>query len=145
MARSLNVYLDRGLVGQLIQDDGGQMLFEYAEPWLANPNAIPLSHSLPLREEQFTQKECRGFFGGILPEEVNRKTIARILGISDKNDFAMLEQIGGECAGAITFLPQGSAAPADDRRYREISNAELARILRELPALPSINELMPAL
>ena len=136
MARSLNVYLDRGLVGQLIQDDGGQMLFEYAEPWLANPNAIPLSHSLPLREEQFTQKECRGFFGGILPEEVNRKTIARILGISDKNDFAMLEQIGGECAGAITFLPQGSAAPADDSRYREISNAELAGILRELPRRP---------
>ena len=136
MARSLNVYLDRGLVGQLIQDDGGQLQFEYAESWLANPNAIPLSHSLPLREAQFTQKECRGFFGGILPEEVNRKTIARILGISDKNDFAMLEQIGGECAGAITFLPQGSAAPADDSRYREISNAELARILRELPRRP---------
>jgi len=136
MARRLNVYLDRGLVGQLIQDDGGQMLFEYVESWLGNPNAIPLSHSLPLREEQFTQKECRGYFGGILPEEVNRKTIARILGISDKNDFAMLEQIGGECAGAITFLPQGSAAPADDSRYREISNAELARILRELPRRP---------
>lgn len=136
MARRQNVYLDRGLVGQLIQDDGGQLLFEYAESWLGNPNAIPLSHSLPLREEQFTQKECRGFFGGILPEEVNRKKIARILGISDKNDFAMLEQIGGECAGAVTFLPQGSAAPADDSRYREISNAELARILRELPRRP---------
>jgi len=136
MARRLNVYLDRGLVGQLIQDDGGQLLFEYAESWLGNPNAIPLSHSLPLREEQFTQKECRGFFGGILPEAVNRKTIARILGISDKNDFAMLEQIGGECAGAITFLPQGTEAPADDSRYREISNAELARILRELPRRP---------
>jgi len=42
MARRLNVYLDRGLVGQLIQDDGGQLLFEYAESWLGNPNAIPL-------------------------------------------------------------------------------------------------------
>ena len=136
MARSLNVYLDRNYVGQLIQDDGGQMLFEYAESWLRNPNAIPLSHSLPLREEQFTQKECRGFFGGILPEEDNRKIIARILGISDKNDFAMLEQIGGDCAGAITFLPEGTEAPEDDSRYREISNAELARVLRELPRRP---------
>lgn len=136
MARSLNVYLDRGFVGQLIQDDGGQMLFEYAESWLGNPNAIPLSLSLPLREEQFTQKECRGFFGGILPEEDNRKIIARILGVSDKNDFAMLEQIGGECAGAITFLPEGTEAPEDDIRYREISNAELVRILRELPRRP---------
>ncbi len=136
MARSLNVYLDRNFVGQLIQDDDGEMLFEYAESWLGNLTAIPLSLSLPLREKQFTQKECRGFFGGILPEEDNRKIIARILGISDKNDFAMLEQIGGECAGAITFLPEATAAPEDDSRYREISEEELARILRELPRRP---------
>jgi serine/threonine-protein kinase HipA len=105
MARTLNVYNDRELVGQLIQDDGGQMTFKYDASWLGKPEPIALSRSLPLREETFTQKECRGFFGGTLPEEDNRKVIARILGISDINDFAMLEQIGGECAGAISFLP----------------------------------------
>lgn len=136
MARRLNVFLDRNFVGQLIQDDGGQMLFEYAESWLKGPDPISLSRSLPLRNERFTQKECRGFFGGILPEEDNRKIIARILGISDKNDFAMLEQIGGECAGAITFLPEGTKVPKDDISYRELSDAELARILRELPRRP---------
>ena len=136
MARSLNVFLDRNIVGQLIQDDGGQMLFEYAESWLEDPHAITLSRSLPLRNERFTQKECRGFFGGTLPEEGNRRIIARILGISDKNDFAMLEQIGGECAGAITFLPEGTEVPEDDTNYRELCDAELARILRELPRRP---------
>jgi serine/threonine-protein kinase HipA len=136
MARSLNVFLDQDFVGQLIQDDGGQMLFEYAESWLEGPDPIPLSRSLPLRKERFTQKECRGFFGGTLPEEDNRKIIARILGISDKNDFAMLEQIGGECAGAITFLPEETKVPKDDTNYRELSDAELARILRELPRRP---------
>ena len=98
MARTLNVYHDRELVGQLIQDDGGQINFSYDVSWLERPEPIPLSRSLPLREEPFTQKECRGFFGGILPEEDNRKVIARILGISDKNDFAMLEQIGADCS-----------------------------------------------
>jgi serine/threonine-protein kinase HipA len=101
MARSLNVYYDGELVGKLIQDDGGQMTFQYDKDWLTKPEPTPLSRSLPLREELFTQKESRAFFGGTLPEEGNRKVIARILGISDKNDFAMLEQIGGECAGAI--------------------------------------------
>jgi serine/threonine-protein kinase HipA len=106
MARTLNVYFDREPAGRLMQDDGGQMTFQYAASWLGRPEPLALSRSLPLREKPFTQKECRGFFGGILPEEGNRKIIARILGNSDKNDFAMLEQIGGECAGAISFLPE---------------------------------------
>ncbi len=136
MARTLNVYYDRELVGQLIQDDGGQMTFQYDKDWRTKPEPIPLSRSLPLREELFTQNECRGFFGGTLPEEGNRKVIARILGISDKNDFAMLEQIGGECAGAISFLPEDEEIPEHDDRYRELAGDELARILRELPRRP---------
>jgi len=136
MARSLNVYFGGELVGKLIQDDGGQMTFQYDKDWLTKPEPIPLSRSLPLREELFTQKESRAFFGGALPEEGNRKVIARILGISDNNDFAMLEQIGGECAGAISFLPEDEKIPEDDDRYRELDDDELAKILRELPRKP---------
>jgi len=136
MARALNVYYDRELVGKLIQDDGGQMTFQYDKDWLTKPKPIPLSRSLPLREELFTQKECRAFFGGALPEEGNRQVIARILGISDKNDFAMLEQIGGECAGAISFLPEDEKIPENDDRYRELNDDELAKILREPPRRP---------
>ena len=69
MARTLDVYLHNDLAGQLVQDDGGQMLFDYAESWLNRPGATPLSQSLPLRKERFSRNECRGFFGGILPEE----------------------------------------------------------------------------
>lgn len=136
MARSLNVYYNRELVGKLIQDDGGQMTFQYDKDWLTKPEPTPLSRSLPLREELFTQKDCRAFFGGTLPEEGNRKVIARILGISDKNDFAMLEQIGGECAGAVSFLPEDEEIPENDDRYRELDDDELAKILRELPRKP---------
>ena len=45
------------------------------------------------------------FFAGVLPEGRSRELIARILGISETNDFAFLERIGGECAGAVTPLP----------------------------------------
>ena len=136
MARTLNVYYNRELAGQLIQDDGGQMTFQYDKDWLTRPEPISLSQSMPLREELFMQKDCRAFFGGTLPEEGNRKVIARILGISDTNDFAMLEQIGGECAGAISFLPEDEEIPENDDRYRELADDELARILRELPRRP---------
>lgn len=136
MARTLDVYLGRQLVGHLVQDDGGQMLFGYTAAWLGRSDSYAISRSLPLREEQFKQKECKGFFGGILPEEGNRKVIARILQISDKNDFAMLERIGGECAGALTFVPEGGTPPEPDSEYRELDDAELTEILETLPKRP---------
>jgi hypothetical protein len=34
MARALDVHLHNDLVGQLAQDDGGDLSFQYAETWL---------------------------------------------------------------------------------------------------------------
>ncbi|HEX3627074.1 MAG TPA: type II toxin-antitoxin system HipA family toxin [Verrucomicrobiae bacterium] len=136
MPRTLDVYLRRQLVGQLIQDEHGQMAFYYAESWLNNAEAIPLSHSLPLRKGRFNRNECRGFFAGVLPDESKREIIAKNLGISARNDFAMLEQIGGECAGAVTFIPTGENLPDLNYNYRELTGDKLAEILRLLPRRP---------
>ena len=136
MARTLDVYLHNELVGHLIQDKGGQMVFDYVERWLQKPGDTPLSQSLPLRKERFKRNECRGFFAGILPEESKREIIARNLGISARNDYAMLEQIGGECAGAVTFIPAGETLPERKYGYRPVSSQELAAILKELPKRP---------
>src|SRR4030088_395579 len=118
MERTLDVYLHEEVAGHLVQGDDGQTSFEYLESWLANPGAAALSQSLPLRKERFPAKECRGFFGGILPEESKREIIARNLGISARNDYAMLEQIGGECAGAVTFIAEGKGPSEPDNAYR---------------------------
>ena len=107
MARQLDVYLSQDLVGVLAQDIHGEMTFTYAGSWLTTPDRSALSQSVPLRSAPFTQRECKGFFGGILPEGQNREIIARNAGISARNDVALLEVIGGECAGAITFAPGG--------------------------------------
>jgi serine/threonine-protein kinase HipA len=106
------------------------------ESWLTKADAAALSQSLPLRKEPFVAKECRAFFGGILPEQSKREIIARNLGISARNDYAMLEQIGGECAGAVTFIPAGQELSKRDYHYRKLDAKELAGILRELPKHP---------
>ena len=136
MARTLDVYLHNELVGHLIQDDGGQMVFDYNESWLQKSNATPLSQSLPLRRERFKRNECRGFFAGILPDESKREIIAHNLGISARNDYAMLEQIGGECAGAVTFVSTGEKLPERNYGYRTLSSQELAAMLKQLPKRP---------
>ena len=136
MAKTLDVYLHDKLVGYLTQDDDGQLFFGYAQPWLENPVAVPLSQSLLLRNEIFTSKECRGFFGGILPEENKREIIARNLGISARNDYAMLERIGGECAGAVAFIPAGEPLRERQDEYCGLQDHDLANILQALPRRP---------
>jgi len=134
---NLIVYLNAERVGTLEQDDSGLMQFSYNQAWLEKPGAMPLSRSLPLQSDVFSGKKARPFFAGILPEEGPRKKIADILGISDTNDFAMLERIGGECAGALSLLPEG-VAPTDPKnaRNRELTEPELRQLIAELPNRP---------
>lgn len=107
MVKILDVYFHEKIVGQLVQDIHGDITFTYSSSWLHGPDAIRISCSLPLQKETFKRKQCNAFFGGILPEENQRKIIAKNLGISANNDFSMLEKIGGECAGALSFISAG--------------------------------------
>jgi serine/threonine-protein kinase HipA len=134
--RILDVYLLGETVGTLEQDEHGSMRFTYSPEWLVQTGAIPLSHSLPLREEGFGRNESRGFFAGILPEQRQREVIAKNLGVSAGNDFALLDRIGGECAGAVTFLRRGQEPLEQKEEYRTLSAGELAEILRALPRRP---------
>ena len=135
--KQLIVYLNREPVGTLDQDDSGLLGFCYAPEWLNRPDAAPLSRSLPLQSEPFQGKHARPFFAGILPDEGPRQQIAAILGISERNDFAMLERIGGECAGAVSLLPEGVPPPAlGEKCMRELSEKELQDVIGELPRRP---------
>ena len=134
---SLIVYLHGERIGLLEQEEGELLQFIYEPAWLAKSGAIPLSRSLPLQSEAFPAKKARPFFAGLLPEEDPRKIIAKILGISAANDFAMLERIGGECAGAVQLLPAGTDMAAQTSiPPRELSTSELEQIVAELPRRP---------
>ena len=135
-SKKLDIYLKREFIGNLIQNKDGALEFKYDQKYLSNENAVAISHSLPLQEEVFTERQCKGFFSGILPEESNRDIIANILGVSARNNYALLEQIGGECAGAISFLENGSNFPSENFKYRKMSDSQVRDILLKLPARP---------
>ena len=77
MTRTLDVWWDRRLVGQLTQNEHGELGFAYAPEWVSDDKAHPLSASLPKRAEPFKRRECRPFFGGLLPEEGQRDDAAQ--------------------------------------------------------------------
>jgi len=134
--KTLTVYLYEERVGELEQDDSGLLRFTYASEWLTRDDAAPLSRMLPLTSEPYEGKRARPFFAGILPEEGPRQRIAEILGISERNDFAMLERIGGECAGAVSLLPEGMQPPRVENKLRSLDEKEIETIVHELPRRP---------
>lgn len=132
---ALDVYLWNRLVGRLWLDERRRFVFQYEGEWVSDPHANPLSLSLPLKTEPYTDDSARPFFANLLPEGEIRRLIAQRFGLSEKNDFALLEQIGGECAGAVSLLLQGES-PDESRSYEELAEEELHRIITELPRRP---------
>lgn len=139
MAHELEVWLFADRVGTLALVNG-RLNFWYVPGWLSHKDAVALSASLPLQVEPFDDREARPFFAGLLPEGKMRLLIARQFQVSGQNDFALLNYIGGECAGAVTFLEPGQAlsVPTRNGDVRWLNDQEVVAILDELPRHPML-------
>lgn len=131
---TLEVYLNRQRVGQLLRKDGS-LAFSYGQEYLQLPTALPLSRHLPLELRAFADGPCRAFFDNLLPEGNVRDRVARTLGLSKDNVFALLAALGGDCAGAVRLLPEGGQLQ-DAGHYRPIGAEALALELATLPSHP---------
>jgi len=132
---SLIVYLNDVPVGRLT-DDGGRMSFAYDSGYAADLRNEPLSYSLPLGTEPYGHAVLESYLSGLLPEDIVRTRIGRILQIPRENTFALLKAIGGDCAGAIAFYPEGVRPTGREGRFRRLSDAEAGTILDSLEKKP---------
>jgi serine/threonine-protein kinase HipA len=143
MPTQLEVWLLGSHVGTLMQMDG-RLAFSYAPAWLqraaAGAATVPLSQSLPLQAGPFDDRATRPFFAGLLPEGEKRRLVAKALQASRQNDFALLDGIGGECAGAVTLLAPGQTptAPIQHAAVRWLDERALLHLLDEMPQRPML-------
>ena len=135
MSKILNVYWGTALAGRLWLDEKRNFVFQYDEAWISKAETHALSLRLPLRKDVFPDNISKPFFSNLLPEARIRELIAKGLGVSDKNDFKLLEELGGECAGAISLLPEGNM-PETAGSYQPLSSEELDKMIEEMPRRP---------
>lgn len=136
MTDVLNVYLKNKFAGCLSYNNG-ELSFQYDKNYLANNNNFPLSASLPLSESIFNDNVVRPFFDGLLPEDVARTQIARILKTDSRNTFALLKSIGADCAGAISVQSQNvKLQDLSNPEYKYIEDEEAYNILSSLKVRP---------
>lgn len=126
----LNVWCGQSLVGFLWRNAIGQIGFNYDAEWLASSEHFALSLSLPLRTGDYTPEDgiAHRFFANLLPEGNARDQLVRDLKIAD-SDFDLLRAIGGECAGALSLLPDVQT-PSSAAEYLLLDATELANLVK---------------
>ncbi len=123
--RVLDVYLKGNYIGKLTSQ-GSVLGFTYDPTYLQSKLAVRLSISFPLQYEAFSHKITQPFFSGLLPDGILRLRIARYFQVSEKNIFRLLEEIGGDCAGAVSLYKEGT--------YPGLKNKQTYYILDESKA-----------
>ena len=101
----LAVVANRRRLGTLTQARGGDLSFAYATRWRQDPDAFPLSLSMPLRADPFSRASVEPWLAGLLPddEDVLRAWSSRFQ-VSRRNAFGLLSEVGEDCAGAVQFV-----------------------------------------
>jgi serine/threonine-protein kinase HipA len=135
----LQVFLTNDAVGLLVKDPSGVISFRYDPNWVNRENAIPVSLSLPLREDAFKGAPVQAVFENLLPDsESLRRMVAEKVGARGTDAYSLLSVIGRDCVGALQFLPEGEeppkAAPPLDGEVMDETGIEL--LLKNLPKTP---------
>lgn len=137
--RTLDVLMDGIPVGVLAMTTGGSLSFAYADNYLSRSNPTPLSLSMPVRQQHYTNRVVLPFLQGLLPDNpLALESMARAHQVSASSPFALLEYVGHDVAGALQIVRPGEEsedATADRTDITPLDNRQLAEILRNTIAV----------
>ena len=116
----LSVFVNGKLVGRLRRETSGAIDFQYDPSWLAWENALPVSLSLPLREDRYLGAPVVAVFDNLLPDndDIRRRLAARVRA-EGHDAYSLLAAIGRDCVGALQFLPE-ALSPGPRARLKAV-------------------------
>ncbi|MDO4289636.1 MAG: type II toxin-antitoxin system HipA family toxin [Eggerthellaceae bacterium] len=112
--------------------------FSYDPSYLALPEAVPLSLSLPLRGEPFDQADFRPYFEGLLAEAHARQELAAKLRLREDDWLGLLAACGRDCIGGVLIAPEGEVV-GGHLDYEAIDSKRLKLMFQDLPAIAEQN------
>jgi serine/threonine-protein kinase HipA len=128
----LSIFLNGIKVGILSKSTNGRTSFLYDEKWIQDGFAI--SRSLPIQEEEYKGNEVSRYFDNLLPDNDQiKKLVAEKFGAESIRSFDLLNSIGRDCVGALSFIPEGEE-PQEGYCIDSVAidEAEIAKRLRGL-------------
>lgn len=138
MAERLLVIYGTQVVATLVRKDDSGLELTYSDVTLENAaGRVLLSASLPVRREPYNAAELMPFFEGLLPEELVRRRLAARLQIDTGDVFGFLREIGRDCAGAFSIIPEGvDPVTAEKEGVAWLSQDDLVVAIQDLAVRP---------
>ena len=136
--KQLYAFYESKKVGVLTKDDENVYSFEYEKSWREDPEAFPISLSMPLDQEKFGNKITLSFFENLLPEGEVRRELQESHRIEGVFDF--LAQFGQDCAGAIT-VSENSAPIARDNA-EELVSVDMSKVYEAIEQNRSVADVI---
>ncbi|MEH6648113.1 type II toxin-antitoxin system HipA family toxin [Sulfitobacter sp.] len=133
---TMQVLLNGRLVGALRLAGSGAISFTYDAEWLAWEHAMPISLSLPLREEGHQGGPVIAYLENLLPDnQAIRERVAARVRAGGTDAWHMLEKIGRDCVGALQFV-SGDFSEMGALEGEPVMEAQIADMLRNLTSAP---------
>jgi len=133
---TMQVLLNGRLVGALHLAGSGAISFTYDPEWLAWEHAMPISLSLPLREERHQGGPVIAYLENLLPDnQAIRERVAARVRAGGTDAWHMLEKIGRDCVGALQFV-SGDIPEMGALEGEPVTKAQIADMLRNLASAP---------
>jgi serine/threonine-protein kinase HipA len=138
MTNQLIALLDGREVGTVHYKDS-RLSFTYSDTWRNDPNAYPLSLSMPLGSASHGHARIEAFLWGLLPDSDRvLQNWGKRFQVSPKNVFRLISHVGEDCAGAVQFVsPERLETLIAEPAVREIqwlTEKDVAERLRTLRA-----------
>ena len=135
----LLVYRDRAcerdLAGYIEFERGASATFAYDRVYLSKARLngeLGISERLPLSDEAYAADEMGPFFRGLLPEGEVYGNLARMYQVPRDDYLSVLEQLGCESIGALTFVSESVDPTEYEPRYESLA-AGVVEAIRENP------------
>lgn len=137
----LRVLLNNRLVGHLRKDAGGAITFRYDQGWLDWEHVLPISLSMPLREDSFRGATVAAVFDNLLPDsDAIRRRVAEKVGAAGTDAYSLLSAIGHDCVGALQFIAHDSEPdnnkPAAALTGEDVDDEAIEKLLKGLIQAP---------
>lgn len=128
----MRVFAEDRLVGQILFEDDEPVL-TYDADWRRDQRAFPISTAFPLSKPGMHGEKLIAWLANLLPEGDHLHQVASRTGISEGDILALVERMGRETSGALSFAERGNL----QKDWREIlDEAALERMIEELPERP---------
>ena len=103
--RKAEVYLFDRLAGRIWEREPYGFAFAYDDSYRKSPDALPISHLMPIQDAPYIGETLFPFFDGLIPEGWLLDVALRNTDISILDRMSLLLLCCKECIGSVSVVP----------------------------------------